>query len=677
MGLGPAAGVQSGGTISGNLSILGDLTISGNLTVQGTSTSVVNTTTSGKVTITVADANALAVGPNGETNPTLKIDTNTSSAATGLEITGAAATAGVALLVLSSGTNEALNIDSKGSGDINLQGTATGNLTLGNGRFIITDGGENASPAVAIGDTNTGVYNQFGGQLSFATNGIDLATFANDDSLRLTSTVTIGWASAGSDGSNADVEIGRDAANILALRQSNNPQEFRIYNTDVASDDEFASLGFINNSNVFTIQTEALASGTVRNMALMGGLVGINTAAPQSLLDVQGDEAAPGLLTLATKGTTTVGGDVLGRINFNAPLDGAGGDAILAGASIWAEADDTFTSILNSTELVFGTATTSVAIEGMRLTKNRNLGLGISNPGGALDIQDGELCIIIGGDNDSTKSRTDATDKFGRLTGAHFTNAEEPTTLLFCGATTSANTISMGGGTSLSNAATELRFFTAGNNTTTVGTQRVTIDSGGQTGFGVNDPDTQVEILFAGNQLKLSFDGTDNAIFAVDTSGNMAITTSSGATTITNGVISSTIDATTDFTIGSTIITDGVITDSTGLQIASNLTMGNDFLIARDVNAGITASTTQSQGNGALTAEINEISVVGSADDTVTLITAVAGLKIVIINNGANQLQIFPASSDDLGQGSDNPVSIAAGSNITFASFDATNWETI
>jgi len=72
--------------------------------------------------------------------------------------------------------------------------------------------------------------------------------------------------------------------------------------------------------------------------------------------------------------------------------------------------------------------------------------------------------------------------------------------------------------------------------------------------------------------------------------------------------------------------------------------------IRRDVNAGITASITQSQGQGALTAEVNEVSTVANVDDTVTLPTAVAGLKIIIINKGVSDLQIFPASGDDLGE---------------------------
>ena len=82
------------------------------------------------VTIDTANAAALAVGPNGTTNPTLLVDTATASTATGIEITGAAAASGVAVAAISSGTNENLTIDAKGSGTITLGGTSTGAITL-------------------------------------------------------------------------------------------------------------------------------------------------------------------------------------------------------------------------------------------------------------------------------------------------------------------------------------------------------------------------------------------------------------------------------------------------------------------------------------------------------------------------------------------------------------------
>jgi len=58
------------------------------------------------------------------------------------------------------------------------------------------------------------------------------------------------------------------------------------------------------------------------------------------------------------------------------------------------------------------------------------------------------------------------------------------------------------------------------------GTALTVVDKDGNVGIGVTDPDTKLEVLHAGNQLKLSFDATDNAIFAVDTAGDLTITPS-------------------------------------------------------------------------------------------------------------------------------------------------------
>lgn len=98
------------------------------------------TTFSGTVTVSSAaiahtstSASAYAVGPNGTTNPTLQVDASTASAATGLKVKSAAAASGLALSVVSSGTNENLTVDAKGSGTVTIGGTSTGNVLLGGG----------------------------------------------------------------------------------------------------------------------------------------------------------------------------------------------------------------------------------------------------------------------------------------------------------------------------------------------------------------------------------------------------------------------------------------------------------------------------------------------------------------------------------------------------------------
>ncbi len=72
-------------------------------------------------------------------------------------------------------------------------------------------------------------------------------------------------------------------------------------------------------------------------------------------------------LNLQTGDTSIESGNVLGKITFNAPVEGSGVDALLDGASIEAVAEDTFASDNNSTALVFKTNTSAAATERMRI----------------------------------------------------------------------------------------------------------------------------------------------------------------------------------------------------------------------------------------------------------------------------------------------------------------------
>jgi hypothetical protein len=114
------------GAATGTSLALGGATLGTNaLAVTGT-TSLSSTLTSAGHIITAATANALTVGLNGATNPAFNIDASTASSATGINIKSAAATGGVALSAISSGTNENMTINSKGAGTLTLQSSATG-----------------------------------------------------------------------------------------------------------------------------------------------------------------------------------------------------------------------------------------------------------------------------------------------------------------------------------------------------------------------------------------------------------------------------------------------------------------------------------------------------------------------------------------------------------------------
>lgn len=87
-----------------------------------------------------------------------------------------------------------------------------------------------------------------------------------------------------------------------------------------------------------------------------------------------------------------------------------------------------------------------------------------------------------------TDETTDATSKTLRFGSPHYTNSEEPFYSFLTTSTVASNQISIGGSSAIGNAATSIAFFTAANNTTTTGTQRLTIDSSGNVGVASSTP---------------------------------------------------------------------------------------------------------------------------------------------------------------------------------------------
>lgn len=153
-------GTGTAGPLNGtNLTLSGNITVntnkftvtgaSGNTVIAGTLASGAQTITGSEVN-TSASANALTSGANGITNPGFNVDNSTTSVATGLNVKGAAAAAGLALSVLSSGTNENLTVDAKGSGTITLNGVGTGNIIMGHA-------------VTGVSTSNTGAFTAYSG----------------------------------------------------------------------------------------------------------------------------------------------------------------------------------------------------------------------------------------------------------------------------------------------------------------------------------------------------------------------------------------------------------------------------------------------------------------------------------------------------------------------------------
>jgi hypothetical protein len=107
-----------------------------------------------------------------------------------------------------------------------------------------------------------------------------------------------------------------------------------------------------------------------------------------------------------------------------------------------------------------------------------NVGIGTVSPLGKLDVSYGGISLVLGADADAI-TRTDSTSKIARIGAAHYTNIEDPTCITYCNNTSTENILSIGGGTTYLNAATNIKFYTAANNITATGNLIMEILSNG------------------------------------------------------------------------------------------------------------------------------------------------------------------------------------------------------
>jgi hypothetical protein len=90
---------------------------------------------------------------------------------------------------------------------------------------------------------------------------------------------------------------------------------------------------------------------------------------------------------------------------------------------------------------------------------------------------------------------TDNTSKVSRMVLNHYLNTELPVYLFGAASTSTNNFVAVGGGNTIGNAATQLDFFTAPNNTTQTGYPRLTIIGNGYIGIGIQNPEYPLEMV--------------------------------------------------------------------------------------------------------------------------------------------------------------------------------------
>ena len=336
----------------------------------------------------------------------------------------------------------------------------------------------------------------------------------------------------------------------------------------------------------------------------------------------------PFTLTLQTGETDIAANDKLGVINFQAPDEGTGTDAILVAAGIEAVSEGDFSSSSNATKLSFKTASSAAASETMSLSSGGNLTVsGNVSVGGDLDVtgsfdmSDANITNVgsialdsISGDADSNTSITfSGSDVITFATGgstAFTANADQSVTFSAAVSGTSAD---FDGGVTIDNFTidgTEID-LSSGDLTVDVAGDIILDADGGEILF--HDATTAIgHVSMSGSNLTIQSLVSDKDLIFAGNDGGSGITaltldmSSSGAATFNSSVtigggliipdggdigsasdlnaigISSGGVISITATTANTNASDGALTVAGGVGIAADLSVGDDLRLISD-----------------------------------------------------------------------------------------------
>lgn len=174
------------------------------------------------------------------------------------------------------GANTRLRIDTNGHGlahvdnsyDWGGSSNRWRNIYAGT-QFIGPAGSEGAPVLVGTGGLTTGVFFPTTASVGVSVGGAEqLRVIA--DQIKLDSALSLAWTD-NNPGNTVDLTLRREAANTLALRNGTAANSVRFYNTYTnASNFERTIVGYVGD-NTFYLASQALGTGTVRNITLATG----------------------------------------------------------------------------------------------------------------------------------------------------------------------------------------------------------------------------------------------------------------------------------------------------------------------------------------------------------------------------------------------------------------------
>ena len=236
------------------------------------------------------------------------------------------------------------------------------------------------------------------------------------------------------------------------------------------------------------------------------GNAGIGTASPGA--DLPNGWAAGQLLEIKSDLTTTDAGLLLMR------SDGATGSHIWhngAGAGAWSLYVDNFFDN-DAANIYFRTKTAGTPVDAVTILGSGNVGIGTSSPNttGMLDAVGTNGKVFLG------SNKTATTNKTAHLTAHQYDSAgeSEGAAMMFANMGVGTNTLSIGGGTGISNAMTGINLYTSdgadvGDRT---GVLRVSVTNAGNTGFGNSAPGAVVDIDNSTASTQLRVDRADTTV---------------------------------------------------------------------------------------------------------------------------------------------------------------------
>ena len=190
-------------------------------------------------------------------------------------------------------------------------------------------------------------------------------------------------------------EIRINATGGLKLYDADDSHYAQILAGTISSNVDALTLG--SSSATFGIPVTVGEDDTGHDVKLFGASAGAYMEWDESAdeLRIMGASAdattSTGKLLLATSLTDINANDVIGKIEFQAPHEAGGTDAITVAASIQALAQGTFSSSVNATDLIFYTGHSEAATEKFRFTSQGELGVGGANYG-----SDGQVLTSTG-----------------------------------------------------------------------------------------------------------------------------------------------------------------------------------------------------------------------------------------------------------------------------------------